>query len=143
MIPYTEIQAKIYEILSTDVDLTALIGADKVFDFIPQSESFPFVHIGTPEYTDASGIGVKAYSGLIQIDVWERGGTRGKASVYPVMEQIQTLLCDAHGQFDLTDFKMVSLYQSFSTVLVEDDSVTYHGVIRFSFELVKKCIRGT
>lgn len=139
MIPYLEIQKKIYALLSGDATLTALVP--EIGDFIPQQTTFPFVKIGTPEANSNDAIAVRSQRCQIQIDTWVREPTRGKAPVYDIMAAINAVLNDSQDQFNLTNSKVISFYESFSTVLEEGDTVTYHGVQRFSFVLVEKCAR--
>jgi len=139
MLPLAQFQRVLYALLNNDVTLAPLIQG--VFDFIPQGEAFNTLQIGVPEFRNTSGIGVRKVSGSIQLNTWVRGTTRGKIAAYEIMEEISRILRNAEDDFVLTNWKMIAFSESFSTVLVESDTVTYHGVMRFRFEAVENCPR--
>jgi hypothetical protein len=121
----SEYQKRVYEILTGDANLMALVTG--VFDNVPQGQAFPYIKIGDDEFSDRGSHTTEGWSADLMIHVWAQGP--GRKSVHTVMSHIDRLL---HNK-DLTapGWTEVSFRRDFSTVFVEDDHVTYHGVIRF------------
>lgn len=120
-----EYQKRIYEILTGDSTLMAKVSG--IFDNVPQNQAFPFVKIGFDEFTDRGSHTTEGWDAILVINVWAQGS--GRKAVHEIQADIDRLL---HRQ-DLTvsGWTEVSLRRDFSTVFVEDDDVTYHGVQRF------------
>lgn len=128
------VQKDLYSALSTDVALTALIGSNKIFDHVPQAQPFPFIKIGEAEYNPSNGVRAKIYRGQLQIDVWTRAADRGRAGNHDVLNEIRRILDGnrSHATIEAAGYCTLVFDETFSTVLEEPDTVTYHGIIRFN-----------
>jgi len=127
-----ELQKFIYGELSGDVTLMGMVTG--IFDFVPQSQAYPFVHIGDTSLskttTKGSGEKTRLYDGTLQIDVWARPDPIGKAKVYDLLNEVRRVL-DGNRDWTPTEFCLLIFDEELSTVIVEPDTVTYHGVMRF------------
>jgi hypothetical protein len=129
-----ELQKFIYGKLTTDAPLMALISG--VFDFVPQSQAFPFIHIGEFNYNKQSTKGselsekIRQYEGTVQIDIWARPNPIGKAKVWDLINEVRRVL-DGNRSMASTEYCLLLFDEDLSTVIVEPDSVTYHGVMTF------------
>lgn len=126
--PWLDIQRAIYSALTGDGTLTGKVST-RIYDFVPDNIVYPYIFIGDAEYTDQSSHTSDGFEGTFTIHSWARPATRGRAAVLDIMSDVYRLLHEA--SLSITGFDIVSLRYDFSTVLVEDDRVTYHGVTRF------------
>jgi hypothetical protein len=122
------LQKAIYSRLSggsiTDENDDAITG---VFDDVPEGTAYPYVVMG--EET-ATNIGVKdkdMHEYTQTIHVWSQ--YRGLRDVKEIMEQIYTLLNDY--SITVSGASAITLRHEFQTVLLEDDGITRHGIMRF------------
>ena len=98
-----------------------------VFDDVPEGTAYPYVVIG--EET-APNIGTKdkdMHEYTQTIHVWSQ--YRGMRDVKEIMEQIYTLLNDF--AISVSGASAITLRHEFQTVLLEDDGITRHGIMRF------------
>jgi hypothetical protein len=119
------LQKAIYQTLSGDATLMGLVTG--VYDRPPQGSAFPYITLGESEGRDWS---TKTTSGMEQIvsqHVWSREGGRKQASL--IMERIHTLLHDAG--LSVEGQTLISLRFSASSLNLENDGWTYHGILRF------------
>ena len=108
----------------TDENDDAITG---VFDDVPEGTAYPYVVMG--EET-ATNIGVKdkdMHEYTQTIHVWSQ--YRGLRDVKEIMEQIYTLLNDY--SITVSGASAITLRHEFQTVLLEDDGITRHGIMRF------------
>jgi len=108
----------------TDENDQAITG---VFDDVPEGTAYPYVVMG--EET-ATNIGVKdkdMHEYTQTIHVWSQ--YRGMKDVKEIMEQIYTLLNDY--SITVSGASAITLRHEFQTVLLEDDGITRHGIMRF------------
>ena len=108
----------------TDENDQAITG---VFDDVPEGTAYPYVVMG--EET-ATNIGVKdkdMHEYTQTIHVWSQ--YRGMRDVKEIMEQIYTLLNDY--SITVSGASAITLRHEFQTVLLEDDGITRHGIMRF------------
>jgi hypothetical protein len=130
--PWRNLQKEVYSRLTTNVPFMASVTG--VFDFVPDNQAYPYVTIGDTEFQDRGTKTFEIFDGQLTIHVWARPGSRGRAPVMDIMTAIYDLLQE-HTFTGITGFNTINLRYEFSTVLVEPDRVTYHGVIRFSILL--------
>lgn len=118
-------QAALYQKLHGDATLMALITG--VYDFIPQGAAYPYVAIGEAQGRDWS---TKSSSGMqysFAVRVFAREAGRKQAAT--VMERVHTLLHT--GSLTITGQTLISLRCESSEILLQDDGLTYQGVLRF------------
>ncbi len=131
------VQKRIFEILSADAALDALLGDNKIFDFVPQDAAYPYVKIGIASYNDLESTTTSGFTGDIQIDVWTGEPDIGTAKGHEIMTRIRDLLhnTDIWDITDLENYCMINFREVFRQVVAEPDSATYHGVMRFDMTL--------
>jgi len=119
--PY-EYQKRIFEILNTGT----LSG--KVYDRVPDQKAFPFaVIMNADEWTDRGSHTTDGWDGLFEIHTFTQG--LGRKANLDLQAYIDGLLHNqnlaANGWVDL------SFRRDFTTVFIEDDNTTFHGVQRY------------
>jgi len=125
-----ELQKTIYEELTADVTLMALISG--VFDStsVPQDQAFPYVTIGDGPMEDRSNHTWRGHSADLTIHVWYRESGRGRKKVQQIQAEIDRIL---HAQDICVDgWNIVSFRQRFVDVIVDNDDVTLHGIQIFN-----------
>ena len=108
----------------TDENDQAITG---VFDDVPEGTAYPYVVMGAET---ATNIGLKdkdMHEYTQTIHVWSQ--YRGLRDVKEIMEQIYTLLNDY--SITVSGASAITLRHEFQTVLLEDDGITRHGIMRF------------
>lgn len=129
----SETQKVIFEILSTDVALTALLGANKIFDRVPQEQPFPFVTIGDLQGTDRGNHTWEGWAFELTINVWYREQNAGRKGVQAIQKRIDELL---HKQDPCIDgWNIVKLRRSTVNVVIDPDQITIHGIQKFNIML--------
>lgn len=126
--PWLDVQKAIYSAFTGDATLTSKVST-RIYDFVPDNIVYPYVFIGDAEYSEFATQTFDGFSGTLSIHSWVRPATRGRAAVLDIMSDVYRLLHEA--SLSVPTFDVVSMRYDFSTVLVEDDRVTYHGITRF------------
>ncbi len=122
-----ELQKDIYAQLTGDATLMAKITG--VFDFVPDKQVYPFIRIGDVDYLDWGTHTFDGFEGTVIIHLWHQPGSRGRAPLHGIMEDIHRIL--HKNLFSIPDSTVVSMRFLSSQILVEQDAVTYHGITRF------------
>ncbi len=121
------LQKAIYARLTGNAGLMAKITG--VFDFVPQNQAYPFIQIGEMDFSPWDTHTFDGFEATITINLWARPGSRGRASLHDIQNDIYNLL---HRYiFSVSGFTVVSMRFDFSNIVVDPDSVTYHGIQRF------------
>jgi len=136
-----EVQAEIFAVLNADAELTTLLGANKVFDFVPDKKAFPYVTINALPFTERDNA---TYDGLeceFQINVWYQPGktgqtSRGNKPVQLIQKRIDELL--QLRSLCVNGWNVLQLRRTFIDILVESDNVTRQGIQRFKLFLGSK-----
>ena len=122
------LQKAIYSRLSggsiTDENDQAITG---VFDDVPEGTAYPYVVIGEETATNIGTKDKDMHEYTQTIHVWSQ--YRGMRDVKEIMEQIYTLLNDY--SITVSGASAITLRHEFQTVLLEDDGITRHGIMRF------------
>lgn len=126
-----ELQIAVYNKLTGNTALMAAITG--VYDFIPDRQSFPFVTIGEGDFQDRGSHDTDGWTAVITINTWSRA--RGRKGAYDIMALIDTAM--HNGSLSITGSRALVLRRDTSTVLVDPDAVTYHGVQRFKLLLAE------
>jgi hypothetical protein len=119
------LQAAIYQALTSNAPLMALITG--VYDRPPQGSIMPYVTIGEFDGKDASTKTTSAIEYTLPLYVWSRQGGRKEIAI--IMESLHTVLHQA--PLVITGQTLVMMRYALSEITLEDDGVTYMGVMKF------------
>ena len=123
----TNVQKAIFSTLSADSSLDSLVGNNKILDDVPQGTNYPYVQIGEETSIDAGLKDKEAQEYTLTIHIWSR--YRGNKETKEIAERIYTLL--HNGAISVTGASLANFRNEFFTVLIDDDGLTRHGVMRF------------
>ena len=109
----------------TDYENHAITG---VFDDVPENTAYPYVVIGEETSINAATKTLDAHEHTLTIHVWSqyRGGMR---DVKVIMQQIFTALHNS--DITVSGASLVNIRHEFEQVLLEQDGITRHGIMRF------------
>jgi hypothetical protein len=125
--PGWDLQRAVYEALTADAPLIAMLGGESLYDHVPQDATFPFVVLDQTRIADWS-TGTEAGSEhQLTLHVWSR--YRGKAESYAIADTIRAALDEA--ALGLADNRLVNLRHQFSDLKRDEDGETWHAVLRF------------
>lgn len=122
------LQRVIFDALTNNASVVALAGT-RVYDRVPGSPTYPLIMIGQDQVTD--GLADCAEDCLeiyTQIDVWSEAV--GKTEAKRIMGAIKRALHDLVIA-DRDGFAVQELRFDNSTIVMEDDGITTHGVLFF------------
>lgn len=130
----TEAQKRIYTILAGDAALQTLLGgANKVFDYVPQNVSYPYVTMQIRPMSDRGNHTLEGVSFEYQINVWYRGAGLGDLKVQEIQARIDELL---HKQdICIEGWNVINHRRSSVNIIDDPDSVTKHGIQIFNLML--------
>lgn len=80
MIAAVELQAALFEALSGDAELTALIGADRVHDDVPEGARPPYVRFGRNSFTDWNTATETGQEHRFELEAWSAQDGRKDAA---------------------------------------------------------------
>ena len=123
----TNVQKAIFSTLSADSSLDSLVGNNKILDDVPQGTNYPYVQIGEETSIDAGLKDKEAQEYTLTIHIWSR--YRGNKETKEIAERIYTLL--HNGAISVTGASLANIRNEFFTILIDDDGITRHGVMRF------------
>jgi len=125
--PSAELQETIFQALTSDPALTALLGGPKVFDRRPEHATFPYLTLGRTAVVDWSTGTEDGAEHDLTLHVWSRSG--GKKQVQEILEAIRTVLHDQ--PLALPDHHLINLRHEFSEARLDPDGDTFHGIVRY------------
>ncbi|MGB3500330.1 MAG: DUF3168 domain-containing protein [Mesorhizobium sp.] len=125
--PAIELQKAIFEALSSDAPLLALLGGQKVFDAAPPNVTYPYVSFGRTSMFDWSTGTEIGTEQLFTLHVWSK--TRGKNETLEIMAAIQHVL--DRGDLAVDHFALVNMTMEFSEARFDDDLLVHHGMVRY------------
>jgi hypothetical protein len=123
--PLHPLQIALYERLTGDATLTALVSG--VFDYVPETRPYPFVHIGELLSTPDNAHGTFGRQVVATVHVWTQA--QGNASGQAIADRIVTLL--DHRGLDVEGHRVVSVRHEFDQALRDPDPTIRHHVLRF------------
>mgnify|MGYP001384891170 FL=1 len=123
----TALQTAIYTLLSGDSTLDGLVGNNRIYDEVPQNSAYPYVVIGEETTIDASTKDKDAQEFTQTIHIWSR--YRGSKQTKEIAQRIYTLLHNV--AISVSGASFVNSRNEFFTILLDDDGLTRHGVMRF------------
>lgn len=121
------LQKAIYERLSGDVALTALIGGNAVTDRRPAAPAAPLVVIAGIDSTDHSTATEPGEEHAITLDIWTDAA--GHRQVQAIAAAVRTALHDA--ALSLTGHRLVLLFHRETRVAREGKSRFHRAEMRF------------
>ncbi len=126
--PGQDLQKAIFERLGASAALQALIGNPaRLYDHVDPSAVFPFVRFGEIVVTDWSNKSFPGADSQITLHVFSRG--RGRKETRAILDMIFGLLHDV--DLTLEAHVLVALRFEFSQVALDEDGLTYHGIVRY------------
>lgn len=134
----TEAQKTVFETLSEDATLVALLGGTlvtdtRIYDSVPDQRVYPYVTIQMKPMNDRGnhdweGVGIK-----YQINVWYRAPGQGDLKVQQIQERIDFLL---HKQEICIEGWNIIVHRRETVDILDDpDGRTKHGVQIFNLML--------
>lgn len=128
-----ELQKAIYEALSADVALNAVITG--VFDNVPDGyDSFPFVTIGEDVFTQWDTDRKTGFSASVTIHSWSR--FKGHKETKTVQSLIYDVLHNA--EFSYTGYDSVLCQERSNQSNIDPDGLTRHGVQTYNILMQKQ-----
>lgn len=125
MSPSVELQTLIFETLSADDDLSALVE-DRIFDRMPSEGDYPCITFGPSEYVDDDSICITGRVETLQIDCW----TRFQGRLRPCREIADAVKKAIHkADLELFVNALIRIQVDGVRVFGEPDGVTAHGVV--------------
>lgn len=125
-----ETQKTIYEILTSDAPLMALIAGVHDSANVPQGAAFPYVTIGEVSFTDRSSHTHRGFAAELTIHTWDQSENRGRKKVQSIQAEIDRLLHTINICID--GWNIINFRQVFVEVIVDADNVTMHGIQKFN-----------
>jgi hypothetical protein len=127
MSPAWSLQQSVFAALSADAALTALIGAGRVHDDVPQGTPLPYVTLGPATLRDASTSTEDAAEHAFTVHVWS--GARGKKEAHEILDAVRAALHDR--PLTPSGHRLVNLRHDSSEVRRTPDGTALHGLARF------------
>jgi Protein of unknown function (DUF3168) len=125
--PAWSLQQAMFGALSADAALTALLGAGRIYDDVPQATSPPYVVLGPITARDWSTATEAGTEHVIALHVWSRA--RGKKQTHDIMETVRAALHDQ--PLSVSGYRLVNLRHESSDIRRDPDGETIHGTLRF------------
>ncbi len=125
--PAWSLQQSIFAALTADAALTALLGAGRILDDVPQGTALPYVTLGQTALRDASTSTEDATEHSLTVHVWS--DARGKKETHAILAAIRSALHDQ--PLALVGHRLVNLRHELSEVRRDPDGATLHGLARF------------
>jgi hypothetical protein len=127
MSPAWSLQKSVFAALDGDAALTALIGAGRIFDDVPQGTTLPYVTLGRATAQDWSTGSEDGTEHVFTVHVWS--GARGKQQAHEVLGAVRAAL---HGQpLAVAGHNLINLRHEHTEVRPDPDGETIHGLARF------------
>ncbi|MBC8048821.1 MAG: DUF3168 domain-containing protein [Chitinophagales bacterium] len=121
------LQSGIFQGLTGNAAVVALLGGQRVYDDAPQPVTFPFITINPTTARDWSTGTEPGLEHLITIHIWSRYA--GRRQIYDVSDAIRDALDGA--ALILDGHRLINLRHQYSDLRRDDDGETYHAALRF------------
>src|SRR5512145_2040941 len=125
--PTWSLQQSIFAALSADAALTALLGAGRIFDDVPQGTPLPYVAFGRAAERDWSTASEDGTEHIVTLHVWS--AARGKKQTHEVLGALRAALHDR--PLGLVGHSLINLRHEHSEIRRDPDGETIHGIARF------------
>ena len=120
-----ELQRSVYTALTSSAALVNQVNG--IFDDVPQDVDYPFVALGDETSIDRSTKTIDGQEVTITIHVFSEN--KGKLVTKQIMQAIYDVLHD--NDMIVQNANLVNMRFEFSDIVIENDGVTRHGVMRF------------
>lgn len=121
--PAWELQKAVYSRLSTDATLVTTLGA-AVYDHVPASAAFPYLHIGDDIEVPNDTMGVTGRDTTLTLHTWSQ--YPGKKQVKEIHNRVDALL--DRWKPTVTGWNAVQMLFRSRESFMDPDGVTRHGV---------------
>lgn len=121
------LQQAVFAALGADAALTALIGASRIYDDVPQGTPLPYLTFGQSTARDWSTGTEEGSEHVLTLHVWSQ--SKGKKQAHEIMNAVRAVLHDQ--PLTLAGHRLVNLRHEFSESRREPDGDTIHGITRF------------
>lgn len=133
--PDNALQKGLFDRLNGYAPLTAVIGVNKVFDFVPEDAQPPYVRIGDDTAIDAGTKTETAWEFTVTVSAWSFEAA-GRKQVKSILSLIHDALHQQEASITVAGFTLVQIrhefHQTFQETAVEGQNDRYwHGVMRF------------
>ena len=125
--PSWSLQQSIFAALTADVALTALLGAGRIFDDVPQGSALPYLTLGQSTARDWSTVTDDGTEHILTLHVWSNA--RGKKQAHEILGAVRSALHDR--PLTLAGHRLINLRHEFSEARRDPDGETIHGLARF------------
>lgn len=144
-LPFRELQKAVYQRLTNDGPLKSLLAVDEdngyygVYDYVTEETPFPYIVIGEPSMNLEKEVKVEdIVEETLLLHVWhnqQTSGIVGNRVVYDILSAIHSALAF---ELVLQNYKVMRVTPSQPRVFDDIDNIRKHGVITFTFQLLKK-----
>jgi hypothetical protein len=121
------LQQSVFATLTADTAVTALLGADRIYDDVPQGSPKPYLTLGQSTVRDWSTGTEAGNEHLLTLHVWS--DARGKKQASEIADAIRMALHDQ--PLTLVGHRLVNLRHEFSESRRDPDGSTIHATVRF------------
>ncbi|MCE9566368.1 MAG: DUF3168 domain-containing protein [Planctomycetes bacterium] len=133
--PDNALQAGIYSRLTGYSALTTALGGSKVYDFVPENATPPYVVIGDDTAIDWDTKSKYGWEFTITIHVWDFEKA-GRKSVKTLLSHIFDALHQQEASITVSGFTLVQIRREFQTTFQDaseegQNDRFYHGVARY------------
>ena len=125
--PGIELQGKIFEVLSTSPQLSALIGAGNIFDEVPKNHKPPYVVFAKSIHADWSTDSENGMEHEVEIHSWSH--ENGRKQVFQIQEILIQVIGTLAGQ--MTNHHLVNITHEQSEIEARDKNRAFRGISRF------------
>ena len=120
------LQQSVYAALTSDPQITALLGTVRVFDDVPQKTEFPYLTLGQSSVRDWSTGTEAGDEHLLTLHVWSRAS--GRKQTHEIMGALKNAL---HNRaLALQGHRLINIVHQFSDARRDPEGDTYHGIVR-------------
>jgi hypothetical protein len=133
------IQQAIYEILTADPTLMSLVTG--VFDFVPDNQNFPYIHLA--KFKPVSSFGTSDHYGQevrATIFIWNQrigpNAYQGYKQIDEIMNAIQRLLVWTF--FPIQGWHNAGCWPEDEDTFLDSDGITRHGSLIYKIRALKK-----
>ncbi len=120
------LQTAIFSTLAADTSLTALLGAPRIYDQVPQPATYPYVTFGQSTVRDADTSSAAADEHIVTLHVWSQA--RGRQETHRLIDAIRSALHDK--VLALAGHSLINIRHDFSEARRDPDGDTLHGIVR-------------
>lgn len=127
MSPSFALQQSVFAALSADTALTALLGAGRVYDDVPQGSALPYLTLGQSTARDWSTATDSGTEHSFTVHAWSKA--RGKKEAHEILAAVRAALHDQ--PLTLTGHRLINLRHESTDIRRDPDGETIHGTARF------------